>query len=1005
MHFLTTNNIQVAMVQETKLTSKSKDIKTPGYTLLRKDRGKDKGGGLAFLIREDITFHNIATPAVIESNPNVEHQSIAIKGRTEDLILRNIYIPPASSCQQGHNLPFQEILNTNTDNVIIGGDFNAHHSLWHSKGEEDQRGRLLADEINNSTLGTLNEDNDTRVTENNCSSPDITIATPAILPYLTWKVVSSLNSDHLPIIIQLKADIYHHSTSADKVYINFAKADWTGFTQFTEDKFSRLPEPTDSIRGEKAFRKILNEASKKFIPKGRIPTVVHNIPTQTAAKIKQRDAIRSTQPDSAQLQELNREIQSEINKHRKAQWLKHLESCEQGSQKLWKTIKGISQPTKRVENTAIKFNNKPVSENKKIVNLLNRQYTPSTSKKPTQEYRSTIRKLKLKKNSTEVLFTSAQTKKAIRQSKNSKALGPDEISPIMLKHLGDHGAAYLTKLFNATVNSAIIPANWKTGKIIPLLKPNKSIDESKSYRPISLLSPAAKILEKLILPDLAAAVNLQDHQHGFRPKRSTVSALLEVQSHISEGMNKRKPCDRTILVALDLSRAFDTVDHEQLLADILHLELSDTLKKFLSCYLRGRQQYVIFRGCRSKYRVVRQGVPQGGVLSPLLFNLYMSTMPTPPGNIRLVSYADDCQVLNSGPKIEPTCKEMIPYLDQLANWFQSRRLEISPEKSTATVFTTFSNEVSTILPITIQGKDVPTDKHPKILGVTFDGMLNFGQHAINTKTKVSKRNNVLKCLAGTNWGKSKETLVNTYKAIGRSVMNYAAPVWTPSLSKTNWEELETAQTAALRTATGCVKMAPTSHLYQENHMLPVKEHSVMLTDQFLYAMHQPEHPNHHLLHQDQRQRQMRQNISDFKPHLQPHVRDGARIEPNYKTGLKKIHDDAHRRHELSLPVNRVLNTLPPSINIKEEKELSKSIRSTLSQLRSGYSSYLNTYLHRINKRPDDLCPDCNLEEHTTPHLFQCRRRPNIDNLTPADLWHQPKKCAEFLGLMDLAPDG
>ena len=144
-------------------------------------------------------------------------------------------------------------------------------------------------------------------------------------------------------------------------------------------------------------------------------------------------------------------------------------------------------------------------------------------------------------------------------------MGPDDLSPIMLKHLGSKGIEFLTGVYNCTVNTAVIPALWKTGKIIPLLKPNKPIDEAKSYRPISLLSPAAKILEKLILPDLTAAVNLQDHQHGFQPEHSTVTALSEDHHHIASGLNMKKPCNRTILVALDLSRAFDTVDHELLL--------------------------------------------------------------------------------------------------------------------------------------------------------------------------------------------------------------------------------------------------------------------------------------------------------------------------------------------------------------------------------------------------------------------------------------------------------
>ena len=108
---------------------------------------------------------------------------------------------------------------------------------------------------------------------------------------------------------------------------------------------------------------------------------------------------------------------------------------------------------------------------------------------------------------------------------------------------------------------------------------------------------------------------------------------------------------------------------------------------------------------------MRQGVPQGGILSPTLFNLYMAGMPTPPGNIKLITYADDSTALISGPKIGPLCNELNGYLDTLCSWFRDRNLEISAPKSSATLFTTFSNELSTDLPIYIDGAKIP--KTPK----------------------------------------------------------------------------------------------------------------------------------------------------------------------------------------------------------------------------------------------------------------------------------------------------
>ena len=263
--------------------------------------------------------------------------------------------------------------------------------------------------------------------------------------------------------------------------------------------------------------------------------------------------------------------------------------------------------------------------------------------------------------------------------------------------------------------------------------------------------------------------------------------------------------NRTITVAIDLSRAFDTIDHDILLSDIKDLQLNGHIKQFLCAYLRGRQTYVEFRGSKSKFRKMRQGVPQGGVLSPLLFNLYMSKMPQPPGDIQLVTYADDTTVQKSGPKHEPICQDINLYLNILDNWFKERNLFISPSKSSATIFTTFSNEANFDLPIFINGQKVPTVKQPKILGVTFDNLFTFRHHATNIKTKVQSRNNILKALAGTTWGMEKEILLQTYKAIGQSILNYCCPIWGPNLCDSKWSELQSAQNSALRTAMGCVK--------------------------------------------------------------------------------------------------------------------------------------------------------------------------------------------------------
>ena len=159
-------------------------------------------------------------------------------------------------------------------------------------------------------------------------------------------------------------------------------------------------------------------------------------------------------------------------------------------------------------------------------------------------------------------------------------------------------------------------------------------------------------------------------------------------------------------------------------------------------------------------------------------------MPSPPPKIKLVTYADDSTVLSSGPKIQPLCHNINNYLDVLYTWFQDRNLQISAPKSSATIFTTFSNEVNIELPIFIMGSKVPTLQDPKLLGVKFDPMLNFKHHITDLKHKVTSRNNILKSLAGSTWGCDKEVLLTTHNAINKSCLSYCAPVWTPSISET-----------------------------------------------------------------------------------------------------------------------------------------------------------------------------------------------------------------------------
>ena len=188
---------------------------------------------------------------------------------------------------------------------------------------------------------------------------------------------------------------------------------------------------------------------------------------------------------------------------------------------------------------------------------------------------------------------------------------------------------------------------------VPIPKPNKDTWKGTSYRPTSLLPVIAKTLEKSILPYITANIPNTPMQHGYKTQHSTVTALHTLNNTVAKGFNQMAPLARPITVALDMSKAFDTINIHTLIRKLLQTNILGTNIKYIANYIKGRKPYTTYRNHTSRQHQFQTGVPQGGVLSPTLFNIYTSDSSPPSTPIQVMAYADDIIITSTQARVQP----------------------------------------------------------------------------------------------------------------------------------------------------------------------------------------------------------------------------------------------------------------------------------------------------------------------------------------------------------------
>lgn len=311
----------------------------------------------------------------------------------------------------------------------------------------------------------------------------------------------------------------------------------------------------------------------------------------------------------------------------------------------------------------------------------------------------------------------------------SNAIGCDNMHPKFFRMLLPILLPYITHLFNNIITKSSFPTKWKSAKIVPIPK------TGSEFRPIAILCYLSKVFEKVLYLQMTSYISanhlLTDKQSGFRANHSCVSALLDVSENIRRELDDGK---YNFLVLLDHSKAFDTVDHGMLSLKLRHFfNFSRTSSQLLTSYLSNRLQFVYSNNSQSSALTVSRGVPQGSILGPLLFAIYINDLPKQLHHCNIHMYADDVQLYLSSPlqDVAANIRRLNGELDRVHRWATANGLCLNPRKSKCLMICKKSMHPNTGLDILLNGVKIDIVDSAKNLGLVFNNRLTWTNH-INT---------------------------------------------------------------------------------------------------------------------------------------------------------------------------------------------------------------------------------------------------------------------------------
>lgn len=429
-----------------------------------------------------------------------------------------------------------------------------------------------------------------------------------------------------------------------------------------------------------------------------------------------------------------------------------------------------------------------------------------------------------------LLTNPTEIKTIVKTLPSKKAPGEDKILNILLKKLPSKSYVQLSYILNSITKLQYFPNNWKKSIVIPVKKPNKKGDDPKSYRPISLLNCMSKLYEKILLKRIDNFMEeneiLPEEQFGFRKSHGSLHHPVRIVNEAIEDLNKRRP---TAIVAFDFEKAFDRVWHHGLIYKMISLKFPAEIIKIIYSFFSNRSYRVKINNTFSIPLSQEAGVPQGSVLSPVLYNIFVHDIPKFHNN-KIALFADDLAIISSSFSPFVAQQKVKNQFKSLTDYTKKWRLSLNADKTQYTIISKRTIQITVPVPLSLQDYKIPLSNQLKYLGIVIDQRLTFRKHALsNIKNSFIAMKSLYSLLISPKFTLENKKLL--YKSVIRPILTHGAPLMN-NIAECHIKKLQVIQNKCLRHILGKGRYTKIVDLHNKADIIYVHEYINKLSKNF-----------------------------------------------------------------------------------------------------------------------------------------------------------------------------